>query len=140
MDTNWLSYAQNMIDFGPKIEQISIFLNETNIIWKLSINLKLFMNISSISTLLWIMWSNNYKKWTKSPISQFVIFKDLTLFKIIELNRVCNIFSSNFRSNVELNFNLKFFEWNFELGLWKNLAAKFWKMERQISEFGRQTF
>ena len=89
------AYAPNMIDFGPLIGQISIFLNETNFIWKVSLNYTLSMNISPIPTLLWILWSNNRKNWPKLPLSQFAIFKQLTSFKIIGLNRVSKIWGPN---------------------------------------------
>ena len=48
------------------------------------------------------------QKLTKSTISQFAIFKQLTLLKIIELNSVTIFFHEIFRINVELNFDLKF--------------------------------
>ena len=42
---------------------------------------------------------------TKSHISLFSIFKQLTSFKIIELNRISIFFHETFRINVELNFS-----------------------------------
>ena len=58
-DKNWPSkilvahiwaYTTNIIDFGPEIGQISIFLNETNFIRKVSLNYTFSMNIRSKST------------------------------------------------------------------------------------------
>ena len=57
--------------------------------------------------------------WAKAgqiSISQFAIFKQLTSFKIIELNRFTIFLHEIFRINVELNFDLSFGV-NFKLGL-----------------------
>ena len=72
------------------------------------------MIISSISTKLWILCSNDCKKWTKSPISQFAIFAKLISLKTIELNRVSIFFHEIFRINVELPDDLKLLRFGVE--------------------------
>ena len=46
----YLGIRTNMIDLGPEIGQMSIFLNEINFIWKVRLNYTFSMNISSIPT------------------------------------------------------------------------------------------
>ena len=91
------------------------------------------MNISSISTVDYMVKQS--QKMTKSPIFQFVIFKQSTSFKIVELNRASIFFHEIFRINVELNFDLK--SWSRIL---KKFGDQILKFARHFSEFVRQIF
>ena len=56
----FLAYAPNLIDFGPLIGQISIFLNVTNFIWKVNLNYIFSQSYSSISVEYFLTeWSDH---------------------------------------------------------------------------------
>ena len=109
-----MAYAPNLIDFGPLIDQISIFLNETNFIWKESLNYIFSLTYSSIS-------DENITKYLGSRYLQNLSSK-------IEITQsVSKIFAWNFRNQFRIEFRPILW-----VAMFDDLAAKFWILPGKV--------
>ena len=57
--------------FGPLLRQVSIFLNETNVIWIVPVNYILSVMYSSIPVKLLHLWPKTSKNWQNWPYLNF---------------------------------------------------------------------
>ena len=119
--------CQNLIDFGPYIGQISIFLNGTYFIWKVSLDYIFFF------IALYLLKCGNWgEKTTKNEQNCMYLGSRYSNYNLNKIEITQSVFCFQiFGIDSELNFNLILVA-DFWFRPPKNLAAKFQNLPGKI--------